>query len=137
MLLLLYLGSMILCYFVIKNGAKTSGKIIIVTASTPFVIFFILVLRGLFLEGALEGIIFLFKPKWELLADYTIWIDATTQVFYQLTLGIGTMVNLSTAKARREDIWQSVIVVPCGLVLCGILSALTIFIYLSHFCIGT
>ena len=92
---------MILCYMVIKNGAKTSGKIIIVTASTPFVIFFILVVRGLFLDGALEGIIFLFKPKWELLADYTIWIDATTQVFYQLTIGVGTMVNLSTAKARR------------------------------------
>ena len=101
MLFLLYIGSMALCYFVIKNGAKTSGKIIIVTASTPFVIFFILVIRGLFLEGALEGIIFLFKPKWELLADYTIWIDATTQVFYQLTLGLGTMCNLSTAKPRR------------------------------------
>ena len=49
LLLILYVGSMILCYLVIKNGAKTSGKIIIVTASTPFVIFFILVLRGLFL----------------------------------------------------------------------------------------
>ena len=47
------------------------------------------------------------------------------------------MVNIATAKARREDIWQSVYMVPLGLVLCGILSALTIFIYLSHFCIGT
>jgi SNF family Na+-dependent transporter len=55
---------MILCHLVIRNGAKTSGKIIIVTASTPFVIFFILVVRGLFLDGALEGIIYLFKPKW-------------------------------------------------------------------------
>jgi SNF family Na+-dependent transporter len=60
----LYVLSMILCHLVIRNGAKTSGKIIIVTASTPFVIFFILVVRGLFLDGALEGIIYLFKPKW-------------------------------------------------------------------------
>ena len=136
-LFLLYVGSMCLCYYVIKDGAKTSGKIIIVTASTPFVIFFILVIRGLFLDGALEGIIFLLKPKWELLTDYNIWIDATTQVFYQLTLGIGTMVNISTAKARREDIWSSVFIVPLGLILCGMLSALTIFIYLSHFCINS
>ena len=55
---------MIICHYVIKNGAKTSGQVVIITASTPFVIFFILVLRGLFLNGALEGIIFLFKPKW-------------------------------------------------------------------------
>ena len=30
---------------------------------------------------------------------------------------------------------QSVLIVPAGLILCGLLSALTIFIYLSHFCI--
>jgi len=53
MLFALYVFSMILCHLVIKNGAKTSGKIIIVTASTPFVIFLILVIRGLFLDGAL------------------------------------------------------------------------------------
>lgn len=96
--------------------------------------FFILVLRGLFLDGAMEGIIFLFKPNWSLLWSPSIWIDATTQVFYQLTIGVGTMVNLSTQKARRDDIFKSVLMVPLGLILCGLLSALTIFIYLSHFC---
>ena len=86
---------------VIKQGAKTSGKIIMVTASAPFFMFIILVLRGLFLSGAWEGIVFLFKPNWDLLWTPGIWIDATTQVFYQLTIGVGTMVNLSTQKARR------------------------------------
>lgn len=134
-LFVIYICSLIICHFVIKEGAKTSGKIIIVTASAPFVMFFILVLRGLFLDGAWEGIVFLFKPKWELLWTPSIWIDATTQVFYQLTIGVGTIVNLSTQKARRDNIFKSVLIVPIGLVLCGLLSALTIFIYLSHFCI--
>ena len=66
-LLLIYLGSLILCHFVVKNGAKTSGKIIIVTASAPFFMFFILVFRGLFLNGAWEGIVYLFSPNWDLL----------------------------------------------------------------------
>ncbi len=130
----IYVCSLIICHFVIKEGAKTSGKVIIFTASAPFVMFFILVLRGLFLDGAMEGIIFLFKPNWSLLWSPSIWIDATTQVFYQLTIGVGTMVNLSTQKARRDDIFKSVLMVPLGLILCGLLSALTIFIYLSHFC---
>lgn len=100
-LFVLYIFSMFLCHYVVKDGAKTSGKVVIITASTPFVIFFILVVRGLFLSGAWEGILFLFTPKWEYLWNYEIWIDATTQVFYQLTLGIGTMINLSNAKPRR------------------------------------
>lgn len=107
----------------------------IVTATAPFVIFFLLVLRGLFLEGAWEGIVYLFKPNWSLIFTPSIWIDATTQVFYQLSIGMGTIINISSQKARRDDIVRSVILVPAGLVLCGILSALTIFIYLSHFCL--
>jgi len=134
-MMIIYIASRVMCYLVIKKGAKTSGKIIIFTATAPFVILTILVLRGLFLEGALDGILFLFKPKWEMLWDYSIWIDATTQVFYQLSLGNGTILNIATAKARREDLLKSVLIVPLGLVLCGLLSALTIFIYLSHFCL--
>ena len=126
---------MLLCHFVIKDGAKTSGKVVIVTASAPFFLFFILVCRGLFLDGAIEGLAYLFNPKWELLLDYNIWVDATIQVFYQYSIGTGTICNLATAKARREDIWLSTYLIPIGLLLSGILSAMTIFIYLSHFCL--
>jgi SNF family Na+-dependent transporter len=131
----LYLLSMLICHFVIKDGAKTSGKIVMVTATAPYVILVILVLRGLFLEGAMGGLSFLFKPKWESLLNYNVWIDATVQVFYQMSIGTGNIINISTAKPRREDILKSVILVPIGLVICGLLSAMTIFIYLSHFCV--
>ena len=92
---------MLLCYFIIKNGAKITGKVVIITAMAPFVILFLLVLRGLFLNGALEGIVYLFKPKWHMLWNYTIWTDAVTQVFYQLSIGIGVITNLSASKPRR------------------------------------
>lgn len=134
LLFLIYIGSLIICHLIIKDGAKTSGKIAIVTATAPYVMFIILILRGIFLEGAIEGIVYLFKPNWSLLWNPSIWIDATTQVFYQLAIGVGCMINLSAQKPRRDDITKSIIVVPIGLVLCGLLSALTIFIYLSHFC---
>lgn len=61
------------------------------------------------------------------------WVDATTQVFYQLSIGIGTVTNLSAMKPRREDLLKSVIIVPISIFLCGIMSAATIFMYLSHF----
>jgi neurotransmitter:Na+ symporter, NSS family len=67
--------------------------------------------------------------------NYNIWIDAITQVFYQVALGYAQIFNLATAKARRDDIMKSVFYVPLGIVVAGLLSALTIFIYLSHFCL--
>ena len=106
-----------------------------VTAISPFIIFFILIIRGLFLSGAWNGIVFLFKPKWHLLLTPGIWVDAATQCFFQFSIGMAVMVNLSMQKPRRDNILNSVVMVPIGLFVCGILSALTIFIYLAHFCL--
>lgn len=113
-LFIIFIFSLIVCHWIIKDGAKTSGKIIVVTATAPFVIFALLILRGLFLEGAWEGIVYLFKPNWNLIFTPSIWIDATTQVFYQLSIGMGTIINISCQKTRRDDIFKSVIMVPSG-----------------------
>ena len=56
------------------------------------------------------------------------------QSFYQLCLGIGTTFSLASMKPRREPFLKGVLLVPLGVFICGMLSAMTIFIYLSHFC---
>jgi SNF family Na+-dependent transporter len=61
----LYVGGLFLCHYIIKNGVKESGKIILFTALSPFAFFIILLIRGLFLDGAFEGLSYLFEPKWE------------------------------------------------------------------------
>lgn len=47
---------------VVKKGVKTSGKIVIVTSMMPYLFFIILAIRGMFLDGALEGVKFLLIP---------------------------------------------------------------------------
>ena len=63
-LFIVYIGTLCICHFIVKDGAKTSGKIVTITASMPFAILSVLIIRGLSLEGALEGVMYLFKPKW-------------------------------------------------------------------------
>jgi SNF family Na+-dependent transporter len=41
---------------------KTSGKIVIFTATAPYILFFILFFRAIFLDGAAKGIKYLFMP---------------------------------------------------------------------------
>ena len=55
---------MLLCHFIIKDGVKSSGNLIIYTASAPFVILSLLLIRGLFLSGAIEGLMYVFTPDW-------------------------------------------------------------------------
>jgi SNF family Na+-dependent transporter len=118
---------------IVKDGAKTTGKIAVYTALGPFFIFIVLIAYGFTLDGAAEGINYIFKPDWSKLWNSEVWVDANTQVFYQLSIGLGVVSNLSAMKPKREDFLKSVFIVPLSLFLSGILSALTIFMYLSHF----
>lgn len=54
--------SILICYIVVKNGVKQSGKIVMVTALIPYLLFIILAIRGVFLEGAFDGISYLLIP---------------------------------------------------------------------------
>lgn len=58
----LFAFSLFVCYMIVKNGVKTSGKIVVVTSLMPYVLFLILAIRGLFLDGAMEGIKYLLVP---------------------------------------------------------------------------
>ena len=86
---------------VIKNGVKTSGKIIMVTALLPYVFFTILLLRGFFLSGAGTGLKYLLLPDFTKLFALEIWIDAIVQVFYQMTVACSGIINLSSMKPKK------------------------------------
>lgn len=58
----MYIISIFICYLIVKNGVKTSGKIVIVTSLLPYALFLILAIRGIFLDGAIDGIKYLLVP---------------------------------------------------------------------------
>ncbi|XP_076354779.1 sodium-dependent neutral amino acid transporter SLC6A17-like [Tachypleus tridentatus] len=58
-----------LVYLVILKGLQSSGKIIKVSAVTPYVIRIILLIRGVMLEGAGDGLLFYITPKFDKFLD--------------------------------------------------------------------
>ncbi|KAK3575343.1 hypothetical protein QTP86_025487 [Hemibagrus guttatus] len=68
-LALCLLLSWIICYFCVWKGVKSTGKVVYFTATFPYVILAVLLVRGLTLPGAVNGIIFYLYPDPTRLAD--------------------------------------------------------------------
>ncbi|MGH0149959.1 UNVERIFIED_CONTAM: hypothetical protein FKN15_027690 [Acipenser sinensis] len=68
-LALCLLAVWVICFFCIWKGVKSTGKVVYITATFPFVMLIVLLIRGVTLPGAYEGIKFYLYPDLSRLAD--------------------------------------------------------------------
>lgn len=54
------------------KGVKTVGKVIYFTTTFPFLIMFVLLIRGVTLPGAWDGIYFYIWPQWNQLGNLNV-----------------------------------------------------------------
>uniref|UniRef100_A0A1B0GCH5 Sodium-neurotransmitter symporter n=1 Tax=Glossina morsitans morsitans TaxID=37546 RepID=A0A1B0GCH5_GLOMM len=103
-----------LVYICIINGIKTVGvgKVVYFTATFPYLILFVLFVRGITLPGAAKGIIFYIKPEWLRLLDLKVWADAAVQIFFSLGPGWGGIVNMASYNSFRNNAKGDAILIP-------------------------
>jgi solute carrier family 6 amino acid transporter-like protein 5/7/9/14 len=56
-------------FFALVKGVKSSGKVAYFTAIFPYVVMLILLVRGVTLNGAIDGIRYFVEPQWEKLLE--------------------------------------------------------------------
>lgn len=86
----------ILSFFCVIKGVQTMGKVNYFTAVFPYIILITLLIRGLTLDGAWDGIKFYITPQWERLLAPAVWGDASSQIFYSFGIGCGSLVTLAS-----------------------------------------
>ncbi|GAK04263.1 sodium-dependent transporter [Geomicrobium sp. JCM 19037] len=77
-------------YFGVKRGIEFSSKIFM-----PLLAVILIILAGysVTLDGAMEGMRFLFVPDWSALSDPRLYLAAIGQSFFTLSLGMGIMIT--------------------------------------------
>ena len=95
--LTLLLAWIIICATLIK-GIKSSGKVAYFTAIFPYIVLLILLVRGVTLPGAKDGIIKFFKPDWKKLYDLKVWYAAVGQCFFSLNVAFGPVNNATPSQ---------------------------------------
>lgn len=125
-------GVFILVYFSLWKGVKSSGKVVWITALAPYVVLIILLVRGVTLPGAYDGIMYYLTPQWHKLLHSRVWIEAASQIFFSLGPGFGTLLALSSYNKFNNNCYRDAIITSSVNCLTSFLAGFVIFSVLGY-----
>lgn len=79
-----------------------------------FVCIVIIVIRGLTLPGAVDGLAYMFTPDWSKIANADVWVAAYGQVFFSLSIAFAIMVSYSSYLPEKEDVVNTAFLTACS-----------------------
>ncbi|XP_028283224.1 sodium- and chloride-dependent betaine transporter-like [Parambassis ranga] len=94
------------CYFSIWKGVRSSGKVAYFTATFPYVMLLVLLIRGLTLPGAWQGVSYYLYPDLNRLANIEVWIEAGSQIFFSYSLNAGTLNVLGSYNEYKNNCYK-------------------------------
>jgi hypothetical protein len=78
-------------------------QVVYFTATFPYIVLTILLVRGLTLPNMAQGIEFYLKPDLSRLSDAGVWKDAAVQIFFSLSASWGGLITLASYNRFRTD----------------------------------
>ena len=110
----------------VKNGIEKYAKILM---PILLVLLLVLVVRSVTLEGARDGLVFLFNPDFSTIkeAPLKIIIEALGQAFFSLSIGMGTLITYGSYIQKKENLANTAVSVAFADTFIAVVAGLAIF----------
>ncbi|XP_077543155.1 sodium-dependent noradrenaline transporter-like isoform X2 [Haemaphysalis longicornis] len=131
-LLLCVLLVFIILYLALFKGVSSSGKVVWVTATAPYFILTLLLLRGVLLPGAGTGVKYYLQPNVTKLLDTQVWVDAAVQVFYSVGVGFGVHLTYASYNPFNNNCYRDCLMTTAVNSFTSFYSGFVIFVYLGY-----
>ena len=90
--------------FFLFRGTDTIEKSVKVFVPLMWFFMAVLVIRGLTLDSGFQGVWYLFTPNFSGITEPTVWQGAFSQMFFSLSLGLGTMTAYASYLPKKSDV---------------------------------
>ncbi|XP_030845654.1 sodium- and chloride-dependent betaine transporter-like [Strongylocentrotus purpuratus] len=121
-----------LVYFGLWKGVKWSGKLAYFTVPFIHLVFTVLMIRGITLPGAYDGLIFYLKPDLSEIKSAEVWIAAGTEVFYSFSIGLGAFTALGSYNKFHYNSYRDSMIIAFLNVVTSIYSGIIVFSFVGY-----
>ncbi|KAI5721345.1 hypothetical protein M8J77_019522 [Diaphorina citri] len=98
-------------YLCMMKGIASSPFVVYVTSMFPYMVLIVFFLRGITLPGMSHGLSHLFTPKWYMLKEPHVWLEAGTQIFFSLGLAFGGLIAYSSYNPVDNNCYRDAFIV--------------------------
>jgi len=124
--------SWIFVYGIIAKGLHSSGKIIWFTALFPYFVMFILLGRALTLDGAMDGLSYMFHIDPQKLIASKTWIDGASQIFFAYSVGMGALPALGSYNKFHHNCYRDALMTCVVNTMTCLLAGILVFCILGY-----
>ena len=104
----------VVVFFVVYKGAKVIGPVSQVVMIVAWVFLAILVVRGITLPGAAQGLNNYLETDWSKLASPDVWFGAFSQIAFSLSVGMAGMYAYGSFIKKQGDVNNSAFITGFG-----------------------
>ncbi len=100
-LVIVWAVTLFILFMGVKRGIEKANKIFI---PALVILFLIIVIRAITLDGAVDGLNAFFSPDWDQIFNGKVWVAAYGQIFFSLSIGFAIMITYASYLPRKSDI---------------------------------
>ncbi|XP_070206673.1 sodium- and chloride-dependent neutral and basic amino acid transporter B(0+)-like isoform X2 [Littorina saxatilis] len=126
-LALCLLLSWIVVVLCLIKGIKSSGKVVYFTATFPYVILIILLIRGSLLDGAIDGVKFFIIPDWDKLLEIDVWVAAAGQMFFSLSVSFGGIIMFGSYNKFDNNVYGDALLISIMDLVTSVIAGFVVF----------